>query len=63
MAPSKGSNGKERVAKLYLPRLKTAATMATDLVISAVVAAVFNRGRLDYSLLTGLCREYKLYLL
>ena len=33
------------VAKLNFPRLKTAATMRSLLIISCVVAAVFNRGK------------------
>ena len=39
----------EGVAELNFPRLKTAATMRILLVISSVVAAVFNRGQLKSS--------------
>ncbi|OKY86676.1 MAG: hypothetical protein BHV69_01225 [Bacteroidales bacterium 52_46] len=40
------TNNADGVAKLNFPRLKTAATMRSFLIISSVVAAVFNRGQL-----------------
>ncbi len=43
----------EGVAELNIPRLKPAATMQILLVISCVVAAVFNRGMLKPSSATA----------
>ena len=42
----------EGVAELNFPRLKTAATIQSLLIISYVVAAVFNRGKLNPSFAT-----------
>ncbi|OKY84627.1 MAG: hypothetical protein BHV69_08425 [Bacteroidales bacterium 52_46] len=49
IAGMQGENYYGGVTELNFPRLKTAATMQSLLIISCVVAAVFNRGQLKSS--------------